>query len=394
MSEPKSTPSATARPAQSISVSSPFLAVQPASGLFPRERRPSAWQRATDRVGRALNMPRELFTREGKYFIGITIGVGFAAINTGNNLLYLLLGMMLSLIIASGILSEISLRHLRVTRQPPVHIHARRPFLMGIGLKNGKRRLPSFSIEVEDLLAGQPLDKKCYFLKLPPGRLQHTSYRHTFARRGRYRYTALRISTKFPFALFRKMRTVKIESEVIVYPQLVPVRRLGPVLKDLLGEVHIERAGRRGEFAGLREYRDGDDTRDVHWPSTARLGRTVVREFQDESMRRVALYLDNGLPGGAAADELAADGLERAVSLCASLAADYLQRDYAVRLVTRSSELPWMRGKQQLPLLLRALALLPTVDEETPFVAPPTGQPLLITRRGGRRPGFARVVEA
>src|SRR6478735_6725178 len=106
------------------------------------------------RVRRWLRPPRALkTTREGKYFIGITIGVGFAAINTGNNLLYLLLGMMLSLIVASGILSEMSLRALGVTRQPPQRIYAKTPFLMGIGLRNAKARAPSFSIEVEDLLA-------------------------------------------------------------------------------------------------------------------------------------------------------------------------------------------------------------------------------------------------
>src|SRR5439155_1007210 len=90
------------------------------------------------RLRRWWRPPRRLqFTREGKYFVGITIGVGFAAINTGNNLLYLLLGMMLSLIIASGIMSEVSLRGLKVVRQPPSRLHARRPFLMGIGLSNG-----------------------------------------------------------------------------------------------------------------------------------------------------------------------------------------------------------------------------------------------------------------
>src|SRR3954467_3879925 len=116
------------------------------------------WGEFKVRFRRWLRPPRRLqFTREGKYFVGITIGVGFAAINTGNNLLYLLLGMMLSLIIASGVLSELSLRDLEVTRQPPANLHARRPFLMGIGLKNHKRRLPSFSIEVEDLVGERPL---------------------------------------------------------------------------------------------------------------------------------------------------------------------------------------------------------------------------------------------
>src|SRR5258707_12736402 len=100
---------------------------------------------------RFLRGPRQLkFTREGKFFVGITLGVGFAAINTGNNLLYLLLGMMLSLIIASGVLSEMSLRGLSVAREPPARPHAGKPFLMGVSLQNHKRRLPSFSIEVED----------------------------------------------------------------------------------------------------------------------------------------------------------------------------------------------------------------------------------------------------
>src|SRR5438309_11606713 len=117
------------------------------------------WGEFKVRFRRWLRPPRRLqFTREGKYFVGITVGVGFAAINTGNNLLYLLLGMMLSLIIASGILSEMSLRGLEVTRRPPGRLHAGRPFLMGIALKNTKRRLPSFSVEVEDLVDGKPLD--------------------------------------------------------------------------------------------------------------------------------------------------------------------------------------------------------------------------------------------
>ena len=50
---------------------------------------------------------------------------------------------------------------------------------MGISLSNRKRRLPSFSVEVEDLVAGKPIDKRCYFLKLPAGRTQETAYRHS-----------------------------------------------------------------------------------------------------------------------------------------------------------------------------------------------------------------------
>ena len=70
---------------------------------------------------RKFKPPRRLkFTREGKFFVGITLGVGFAAINTANNLLYLLLGLLLALIIVSGVMSELSLRNLTVVRRLPL----------------------------------------------------------------------------------------------------------------------------------------------------------------------------------------------------------------------------------------------------------------------------------
>jgi uncharacterized protein (DUF58 family) len=344
-------------------------------------------------------MEGQAITRDGKYFIGITLGVGFAALNTGNNLLYLLFGMLISLILASLVMSQSTLRGLTVSRQPPPSIFAQRPFLMGIGLKNGKGKLPSFSIEVEDFVGERPLDKKCYFLKLPAGRLQHTSYRHTFPRRGRYTFTAFRVSTKFPFALFRKSRNVDMNTEVIVYPAMTPLGRPPPPRAHSFGEDTRGQKGRRGEFHGLHEFRDGDDPRDIHWTSTARKGRTMVREYEDEAARRVTIFLDNALPKGEdCPDELAKDGLERAISIAASLAADFLERGYLVRVVTRgdSSRGEWLQGSHQLARLLRALALLPAVPEETPFVVTVEANtdPILVMRRGGRRGQFGRVIEA
>jgi uncharacterized protein (DUF58 family) len=90
-------------------------------------------------------------TREGWLFIAICFAVGLAAIRSGNNLLFLILGMMLGLLLASGILSELSLRGLRFERLPPPAMHAAKPFLMGISVTNTKRTVASFSIEVEDI---------------------------------------------------------------------------------------------------------------------------------------------------------------------------------------------------------------------------------------------------
>lgn len=356
--------------------------------------RPSAWRRL--RVW--LRPPRRLrFAREGKYFVAITVGIGFGAINTGNNLLYLLLGWMMSVIIASGILSELSLRGLRVSRRPPARVFAGRPFLMGISLRNVKGRLPSFSIEIEDLVDDKPLDKKCYFLKLPAGRTQTTRYRHTFSRRGLYRFDGFRLSTKFPFALFRKSRDVESPGELLVFPAIHPVVPPPPSSQSG-GEDARARLGRRGEFFGLREWREGDDARDVHWPSTARQGRLMVREFEEEAHRRATILLDNGLPEGAG--EADREALERAISLAASMSAHYLGRAYAVRLVARGASVPSGAGPTQLTRVLRTLALLETVAPETPFAGVPDAgaENVLVARRGAAPravpAGVGRVLEA
>jgi uncharacterized protein (DUF58 family) len=353
--------------------------------------------KAVARRLRRGGLPRRLrFTREGKVFTAITIGVGFAAVNTGNNLLYLLLGWMMASIVASGVMSEQVLRRLKVSRQGPPRVYAGRPFLMEITVENGKRRLPSFSVEVEDLEHGVPLDKRCYFLKVPAGKRQTTRYRHTFPRRGLHHLDGFRLSTKFPFSLFRKSRDVDAPGEVLVYPALHPVRPpMAP--SRTMGEEAEPRLGPRGEFFGLREHKDGDDVRSVHWPSTARSGRLMVRELEEDAHRRATILVDNAMPELPSEAERAA--LERTISMAASLAADYLHRSFAVRLIARGHAVPLGNGPPHLHRVLKALALLPDAPEGTPFAgaADPRSQILVVPRQGApvpRLPAGARVVEA
>ena len=72
------------------------------------------------------------------------MGLGFAAMNTGNNLLYLLVSMLLGLIIVSGMLSEQSMRHLRFVPVTPDEVFAGRPALIGIRIGNRKRWRSSY----------------------------------------------------------------------------------------------------------------------------------------------------------------------------------------------------------------------------------------------------------
>jgi len=263
---------------------------------------------------------------------------------------------------------------------------------MEVVIKNGKHNRASYSIEVEDLQGKTPIDKRCYFLKIPDGKSQRTSYRHTFVRRGLYTLTGYRIATKFPFALFRKSRDVDAPLEVIVYPARVQVPK-PPPRSHTRGDAVANRLGRRGEFFGLRENRSGDDRRDIHWKSSARTGRLLVREYEDELARRVVIGVDNALPqdvrdaiADAAitpAQEAQINAVERAISVAASLAATYLEAGWTVELVARDLHVHPATGRMHEAKVARELALLPYVGDDVAFAAmPPRIESVLIQPRG------------
>lgn len=309
---------------------------------------------------RRLRPPRRLkFTREGKFFVGITLGVGFAAINTANNLLYLLLGMLLALIVVSGIMSELSLRDLTVVRRLPLRAQVGRAHLVEIEVFNHKSRVPSYAIEVEDLRAAQPADKRCFFLKISPKSAQVAAYRRTPTRRGRDVHVGFRIATRFPFGLFEKSREVPADGELVIYPAVDPVRLPPPPAGRSPGGESVVGRGHGEEFLGLKLMRPGEDPRDIHWRKTASTGQMVMRERARETRPDVVLRLDVIRPDDAG-DEWAAT-FERRIRDAASRAVAHLKRGDRVTVVASAGASARADRAVGADPLLRFLALLEPV---------------------------------
>jgi uncharacterized protein (DUF58 family) len=348
----------------------------------PPEMRASTGKKSLwERFLASLKPPRKLkFTREGKYYLGITLGVGFAAINTGNNLLYLLLGMLLSLIVVSSVMSELSLRQLTVTRRLPMRAQVGRAHLVEIEVFNHKKRIPSYAIEVEDLRAAQPADKRCFFLKISPSSAQVAAYRRTPAKRGRDRHTGFRIATRFPFGLFEKSREVEAEGDLIIYPAVDPIRL--PIDEPGRSEGGGGALGRGGgdETFSLRVMREGDDPRDIYWKKSTHRNQLVLRERARETRPDVVLVIDNIRP--ASAGESYHQQFEKRIREVASRAVAHIKRGDSVVVTTTGGER--VRGDRNLGSdpILRFLALLDAVDEVK--VAPPKPEP------GGVKSGRAR----
>ena len=314
-------------------------------------------------------------TREGKVFLLVTFGVGIAAVNTGNNLLFLVLGFLLALTILSGVMSELVLRFVRVERRLPERAFAGQVALIELVLRNGKSRLESYSLEVEDLVTGTPTERRCYFLKVAPGGEQVAAYRRTPARRGVLRLDGFRVATRYPFGIIEKSRSWDAPGELLVYPALRPAPDAG--LTRVLGaqDVPAARIGAGSEFAGLREVREGDDARTVHWRRSAALGRIVVRERHRDEALRVALVVDNARPEGADAAWEAA--LEETISRAAWLAQRALARGAAVEVLARGERSPFVAAGSAADPVWRFLALLAPI--------PAKGAPPLAAAGSGAR---------
>ncbi|MEN9581425.1 MAG: hypothetical protein RJA70_4434 [Pseudomonadota bacterium] len=344
---------------------------------------------------RWFRLPRKLkVTREGKYFIAITFGVGFAAVNTGNNLLYLLLGMLLSLIVVSSIMSEMSLRHLTVSRRLPPRAQVNRPHLVEIEVHNHKRRMPSYAIEIEDLRRGQPADKRCFFLKISPGSSQVAAYRRTPARRGRDQHVGFRVATRFPFGFFEKSRELSLDGELIIYPAVDPVALpLKLAGTRVSGHGNLNR-GHGDDILTIRPMRDGDEPREIYWRRSA--NQLVVRERSLETESDVTLTLDTLPPLSESAEEWRRH-FELKIRDIASRAVAHIKRGDAVTIRTQTDRVRADRSVGADPLL-RFLALIqppsgvvppePThQDPAEPIHAPPPASEYFSAGRLSPPPG-------
>ncbi|MCK4847146.1 MAG: DUF58 domain-containing protein [Deltaproteobacteria bacterium] len=298
-------------------------------------------------------------TRAGAWYISALLLIGFAAINTGNNLLYLVVAMLLSLIIISGILSESTLRGLRVKRTPPRHVYPNRDVLIKMTVTNAKKIFPSYSFNIEEA----PLKKERkdfshrpgYVLKIAPSGEVTCFGEYRFKRRGIVKLRRVTIKTRFPFGLLLKSKTTDAPSELIVYPETRPLADKEPPLMTNTGARRLPRIGSGIELYGLREYRPGDDSRHIDWKASARTRNTMQREFEEENDKKLTVVFNN-LQDTEASFELA-------VIRAASLAKEYLAKDYSVALNTLSGNLPHAKGLGQLEKILHTLALIKSVKK-------------------------------
>jgi len=305
-------------------------------------------------------------TRDGTIYLAAVFVLILAAVNTGNNLLFLILACLLAGILISGVLSRVVLTGIDLRFDPPEHIFAEQPVLAEIELRNHKQAWPSFSLLVvggRKKSPGEILTRPVFFPYIPRLSAARQKVELRFPRRGVYRQDAFGVRTRFPFGLFEKTREVNSEIEMTVYPRVEPTEQFYEILPLLSGEMASFFRGRGHELHSLREYRTTDNARFVDWKVTAKSGRMMVREFAREDERRVMLVLDPFVgPPRADLGELAGaehtERFERAVSMAACIAWHFHEIRSVMQFRTNRISTPMAPAAEIIYDALRELALI------------------------------------
>jgi uncharacterized protein (DUF58 family) len=267
------------------------------------------------------------FTRPGLAVLGTLILAALLAPDTDNNLTYQALPLLLFLLVVAVCLSWLFKAPFSATRLLPRFGTAGYPLHYRVGVRNFSTRVqngltllenladsrPSFEAWMAVQRAEQKLLRSFRFSghrplnpfkvavvkdadvpPIPPGLEMEVRVELKPLRRGVLRFTGVTLARTDPLGLFRALTTMPLPQTVLILPKRYPLPAIalpGTVKYQEGGVALAASVGQSEEYVALRDYRHGDPLRHIHWRSWARVGRPVVKEFQDEFFVRHALVL-------------------------------------------------------------------------------------------------------
>lgn len=316
------------------------------------------------------------FTQEGFYLAFILLFILGGAVMRQINPLFLLGGLLIAAYLFNWRLGMAMLRYINVERRLPPRAAAGETFVVTLRATNQRTRLESWNLTFRDTIKptqirDYPISDKQLELKIdslisnvPCLGAASCSYRATIHERGIHTFGPLSVMTRFPFGLTNSWFKFAPQNQILVSPRLGELRnpwRRFLQRERVLGQTPLRQQGAtEGDFYSLRQWRNGDSRRWIHWRSSARLGQLVVQQFEKQNERHVCLLLDLWKPAEPTANDL--DQVETiasflataVVSLCRSSAGD-------LTIGLFGAESHWHAGTPSRPfqnLILDALATI------------------------------------
>jgi uncharacterized protein (DUF58 family) len=285
------------------------------------------------------------------FFLGTNVQAGW---------LFVLAAFLAGTAVSGMLLPGRMLRGLRVERRVPGEVHQLDDVLVDLAVTNMSRGL-RISILIED---SHLESTRVFMTSLRPGETLEATTVRKARRRGLIETSEVILRTRAPFGVAERRRRVPAAGSTLVLPAVLPLGRLSFVESAITLDRAMRSSPRMGhgpEYLGVREYRPGDSMRHVHWPSTARTGTVMVREFEEETTRRLAIVLDSSFDVGDTWTPL-----DRCCAAAASIALAAEAHGQGAKLVVAEGGSIEVVARVDARELLRRLALL-VPDNSVPF---------------------------
>lgn len=225
------------------------------------------------------------------------------------------------------------------------------------------RRLPVNFIELLDKFPGGPPEEQetsLFILNLEPREDKKISYIVNCYKRGLWKIGPVTVVSQDALGFFKTRKVINVFSEILVYPNLFRIFSFPQMASGSVSWMGVETArisGDSHEFFGVREYQKGDAMSRIHWPSSARHGRLIVKQFERNAVQEatIALDLKKGHDIGSGKDTT----LEYAVKIAGSIARYLINEGVLVQMVGYSKEavvLPFGKGESHMYKILEYLA--------------------------------------
>jgi len=271
---------------------------------------------------------RVVIPREGLVYLAIMLLMAVGGLVGHSNMLLLVFGLMAGPWIVNGWFVYMALRNVSVERHPRGHATVGQPLVVDVTVKNDKKWFPSYMLDVRDEVTSLQSGSRgvlaagiVTLARIPAGERRTGRYELTFEKRGRYSLGPLRVSSRFPLGFGERGQLFPDSCEILIRPRVLRLHNDWIRRRHDQSESPHRESMQRGvyddEFHHIREFRDGDNPRSIHWRTTARRGQLMVQERHQNGQADMFVILDLSADGESTVEEI-----ELAVSVAATLCTD------------------------------------------------------------------------
>jgi len=317
----------------------------------------------------------------GMLYIGLIGLTAFTAMNNQNNVLFWILGLLLSGLIISGVVSGMMIRSIRIRRLLPAHGIVGEPMTVRYEVTNRSRFLPIFNIHIIEQNVNEPSGfnhmmepVSAWVMHVGPNETVHGEAILWPRRRGKAVFGSISIWTTFPLGIFRKSIKIPLPQQTLVYPQLYELKRgvLEAVTpQGLLGATVSRHMGSGDDYYGMREFRHGDSMRQIAWKRSAAMDQLVCIERTTPAPPKVRIVVNLTTP----TDQLPTRSDERhspheleeaAISLAASIICAADLSGFEIGLKLPGTKLPSIFVRRNAWHRAKMLSALASIDLKQP----------------------------